>query len=71
MTTEVWTRDQFNPVYKSIRIYGPDDFTMDVDYDDVDHVKVQDITEQILVILNHLWGPYLKAAEEAEKADKE
>lgn len=56
MSKEVWTRDQFNKINKSFHIYGPGDLVMEVDYDDVDHIEIQNTVDAMLVILNGMWG---------------
>lgn len=56
MKKKIWKIEKHSMVDKSFKIYGPGDFTMIIDFDDVNHKEVNKITRKIVKILNRFWN---------------
>lgn len=54
--SQLFTIGLHNTIDKSFIIYGPDDFKMEVDYDDVDHEFQDLMAKTIVAILNNNWS---------------
>lgn len=52
---KLWFTSKWNPVNKSVTLYGPDGFVADIDYDDVDHKTVRRVGQKMVEILNSAW----------------
>lgn len=51
-----WKHDSFNTCDKEIRITGPADISISIDYDDVDHPTVKREIRKLVRLLNTYWG---------------
>lgn len=55
MPKQLFSASSFDTVNKTVEIRGPDDFRMEVDYDDVDHPEVRRTAKRIILLLNKHW----------------